>query len=65
MNKTRKEATKIRKALKAGFEPSETIPDGIVDFLLQNSREANVDIIDYCSRSRKVIQVGNSKVYAN
>lgn len=65
MNKTRKEAAKIRKAFNAGFEPSEFIPIGIVDVLLQNSPEANVDIIDYCSCLGKRIQVGNSKVYAN
>ncbi|XP_058733929.1 F-box protein At4g22280-like [Vicia villosa] len=40
---------KLENALKAGFEPSSPIPDGILNFLLQNSPSAAVDIID-CSR---------------
>ncbi|CAJ2678326.1 unnamed protein product [Trifolium pratense] len=41
--KSRKEATKLRKAFNAGLKPP-FIPDGIVDFLLQNSPSAKVDI---------------------
>ncbi|RHN53024.1 putative F-box domain, leucine-rich repeat domain, L domain-containing protein [Medicago truncatula] len=41
--KSRKEASKLRKAFKAGLEPP-SIPDGIVDFLLQNSPSAKVNI---------------------
>jgi len=41
--KSRKEAAKVRKAFKAGWEPP-SIPDGIVNFLLQNSPSAKVDI---------------------
>ncbi|XP_058730946.1 F-box/LRR-repeat protein At4g14103-like isoform X1 [Vicia villosa] len=40
---------KLQKESKAGSEPSSSIPDGIVDFLIQNSPSAEVDIID-CSR---------------
>jgi hypothetical protein len=41
--KSRKEVAKLRKAFKAGWKlPS--IPDGMVDFLLQNSPSAKVDI---------------------
>nr|XP_004504894.1 FBD-associated F-box protein At1g60410-like [Cicer arietinum] len=40
---------KLEKALKAGSELSSPIPDGIVDFLLQNSPSTDVDIAD-CSR---------------
>ncbi|XP_004504897.1 F-box/LRR-repeat protein At1g55660-like isoform X3 [Cicer arietinum] len=40
---------KFQKEFKAGSEPSSPIPDGIVDFLIQNSPSAEVDIID-CSR---------------
>ncbi|KAL5054436.1 hypothetical protein RYX36_035118 [Vicia faba] len=40
----------LEKTLKAGFEPSSPIPDGILNFLLQNSPSADVDIID-CLRS--------------
>ncbi|CAL5213525.1 unnamed protein product [Lathyrus oleraceus] len=40
---------KLEKALKAGLEPSSPIPDGILNFLLQNSPSADVDIID-CPR---------------
>ncbi|CAJ2678310.1 unnamed protein product [Trifolium pratense] len=40
---------KLEKELKAGFEPSSLIPDGILDFLLQNSPWADVDIVE-CSR---------------
>ncbi|XP_058733923.1 uncharacterized protein LOC131605602 [Vicia villosa] len=41
--KSRKEAAKLRKAFKAGLQPT-PIPDGVVDFLLQNSPSAKVDI---------------------
>jgi len=47
--KSKNERKKIRKAFKEGLEPSSLIPDGIVDFLLQNSPSAEVDFID-CSR---------------
>ncbi|GAU29478.1 hypothetical protein TSUD_65130 [Trifolium subterraneum] len=40
---------KLEKALKAGFEPSSPIPDGILELLLHNSPSANVDIVE-CSR---------------
>ncbi|KAI5386285.1 F-box protein At4g22280 [Lathyrus oleraceus] len=40
---------KLEKSLKAGFEPSSPIPVGVLNFLLQNSPSADVDIID-CSR---------------
>jgi hypothetical protein len=40
---------KLEKALKAGFEPSSPIPDGILELLLDNSPSANVDIVE-CSR---------------
>ncbi|MCI03965.1 F-box family protein [Trifolium medium] len=44
--KSRKEVAKLRKAFKAGWQlPS--IPDGIVNFLLQNSPSAKVDITTY------------------
>jgi len=42
----RKEGAKLRKSFKAGFEPSAPIPDGIVDFLIQNSPLADVEIVD-------------------
>ncbi|GAU29472.1 hypothetical protein TSUD_65070 [Trifolium subterraneum] len=41
--KSRKEAAKLRREFKAGSEPP-TIPDGIINFLLQNSPSAKVDI---------------------
>ncbi|KAK2383259.1 hypothetical protein QL285_070729 [Trifolium repens] len=41
--KSRKEVAKIRKAFKAGLKPP-PIPDGIVDFLRQNSPSAEVKI---------------------
>ncbi|GAU29469.1 hypothetical protein TSUD_65040 [Trifolium subterraneum] len=41
--KSRKEATKLRKAFDKGLQPP-FIPDGIVDFLLQNSPSAKVNI---------------------
>jgi hypothetical protein len=47
--KSKKEAAKLRKAFRDGLIPSSLIPDGIVDFLLQNSPSAKVDYID-CSR---------------
>ncbi|GAU32476.1 hypothetical protein TSUD_316830 [Trifolium subterraneum] len=46
--KSRKEAAKLRKSFKAGLEPTAPIPDGILDFLVQNSPWAEVEIID-CS----------------
>ncbi|PNX72933.1 F-box family protein [Trifolium pratense] len=41
--KSRKEAAKLRKAIKAGLKPP-PIPEGIVDFLRQNSPSAEVNI---------------------
>jgi hypothetical protein len=41
--KSRKEVAKLRKAFKARLEPP-AIPDGIVDFLRQNSPSAEVNI---------------------
>lgn len=41
--KSRKEAAKLRKAFKARLEPP-PIPDGIVEFLRQNSQSAEVNI---------------------
>ncbi|XP_057456772.1 uncharacterized protein LOC130747760 [Lotus japonicus] len=45
--KTRKAIAKLKRAIKE--EMSTSIPDGVVDFLLQNSPSAKVDIID-CTR---------------
>ncbi|CAJ2678340.1 unnamed protein product [Trifolium pratense] len=42
--KSRKEAAKLRKAFKAGLKPP-PIPDGIIDFLRQNSPSTEVNII--------------------
>ncbi|GAU49714.1 hypothetical protein TSUD_407910 [Trifolium subterraneum] len=44
--KSRKEAAMLRKSFKAGLEPSAPIPDGIVEFLIQNSPSTEVDIVD-------------------
>ncbi|XP_045827215.1 F-box protein At4g22280-like [Trifolium pratense] len=44
-----READRIEKAFKAGLIPSSPVPDGIVNFLLQNSPLAKVDFIE-CSR---------------
>jgi len=41
--KSRREASKLRKAFKAGLQ-TPSVPDGIVDFLLQNSPSAKVNI---------------------
>lgn len=41
--KSRKEAAKLRREFKAGLQPH-PVPDGMVDFLLQNSPSAKVDI---------------------
>ncbi|XP_058783194.1 putative F-box/LRR-repeat protein At5g02700 [Vicia villosa] len=42
---------KLRKAFQVALEPSSPIPDGIVDFLIQNSPLAQVEIID-CSEEK-------------
>jgi hypothetical protein len=42
--KSPEEAADLRKTFGAGLEPP-SIPDGIVDFLLQNSSTAKVNII--------------------
>jgi hypothetical protein len=44
--KSPKEAAKLQKSFEAGLEPSAPIPDGIVEFLIQNSPLAEVEIID-------------------
>jgi hypothetical protein len=44
--KTKKEAARLKKAYESGSEPSPTVPDGIVDFLCQNSPSADVEFID-------------------
>ncbi|KAK2426782.1 F-box/LRR-repeat protein [Trifolium repens] len=43
---SKKEAANLRRAFRKGSEPSSLIPDGIIDFLLQNSPSAKVDFID-------------------
>jgi hypothetical protein len=55
--KSRKEAAKLRKAFEAGLELP-VIPDGIVDFLRQNSPSAEVNItMDYpgCFNLKQVV----------
>ncbi|XP_045790456.1 F-box protein At4g22280-like [Trifolium pratense] len=47
--KSKKESANLRRTFREGLEPSSLIPDGIMDFLLQNSPTAKVDFID-CSR---------------
>jgi hypothetical protein len=47
--KSKKEAARMKKAYASGSEPSPPVPDGIVDFLRQNSPTAEVDFID-CTR---------------
>ncbi|XP_058781235.1 F-box protein At4g22280-like [Vicia villosa] len=49
--KTEEEADELRKAFEEGLEPSPPIPEGIVDFLIQNSPLAQVEIID-CSMEK-------------
>ncbi|XP_058782803.1 putative F-box/LRR-repeat protein At5g02930 isoform X3 [Vicia villosa] len=44
--KSEEEAARIQKAFDSGLEPSPLVPDGIVDFLLQNSPSAEVDLVD-------------------
>ncbi|XP_058781236.1 F-box/FBD/LRR-repeat protein At1g78750-like [Vicia villosa] len=44
--KSKKKAARIRKAFSLGSEPSPAVPDGITDFLLQNSPSAEVVFID-------------------
>ncbi|PNY07340.1 FDB-associated F-box protein [Trifolium pratense] len=44
--KSKKKAARLRKAFEKGLEPSPLVPEGIVDFLLQNSPSAEVDFID-------------------
>ncbi|CAK8564870.1 unnamed protein product [Lathyrus sativus] len=43
---SKKEAARIQKAFDLGLEPYPLVPDGIVDFLLQNSPSAEVDLVD-------------------
>ncbi|XP_058783132.1 F-box protein At4g22280-like [Vicia villosa] len=43
---SKKEAARIKKAFKLGMEPSPAVPEKIVDFLLQNSPSAEVDLVD-------------------
>jgi hypothetical protein len=47
--KSTEEAANLVRAFREGLEPSSPIPDGIMDFLLQNSPTAKVDFRD-CSR---------------
>lgn len=44
--KSKKEAAMIQKAFDLGLEPSPLVPDGVVDFLLQNSPSVEVDLVD-------------------
>ncbi|CAK8564907.1 unnamed protein product [Lathyrus sativus] len=44
--KSMEEVARIQKAFDLGLEPSPLVPDGIVDFLLQNSPSAEVDLVD-------------------
>jgi len=44
--KSKKEAARIKRAYESGSEPSPPVPDGIVDFLRQNSPSAKVDFVD-------------------
>jgi len=55
--KSKKEAAKLRKAFRDGLIPSSLIPDGIVDFLLQNSPSAKVDYIDWSRLPLREIQI--------
>ncbi|CAK8577882.1 unnamed protein product [Lathyrus sativus] len=57
--KSRKEVAKLRKAFKACLEPP-AIPDGIVDFLRQNSPSAKVNITTDYSSSFNLKQVEKS-----
>ncbi|XP_045826066.1 F-box/LRR-repeat protein 13-like [Trifolium pratense] len=57
--KSRKEASKLRKEFKAGFKPP-PIPDGIVDFLRQNSPSAEVNIKTYYPNHFDLKQVEES-----
>ncbi|XP_058779559.1 F-box protein At1g60400-like [Vicia villosa] len=43
---SKKEAARIQEAFNLGLEPSPLVPDEIVDFLLQNSPSAKVDLVD-------------------
>jgi hypothetical protein len=43
---SQEEASKLHEAFKLGSKSSSSIPEGILDFLLQNSPSAKVDIID-------------------
>lgn len=54
--KSPKEVVKLRKAFETSFEPP-AIPDGIVDFLRQNSPSAEVNISteDPCSFNLKQV----------
>jgi len=42
---SKKEAAQIRREFERGSEPSSPIPEGILDFLRQNSPSAKVDYI--------------------
>jgi hypothetical protein len=48
--KSQKEAARLRKAFEKGLEPSPLVPDGIVNFLLQNSPSTEVAYIYYETR---------------
>jgi len=45
--KSKVEAAKLRIEYEKGLKPSSPIPDGIVDFLLQNAPSAEAGFIDY------------------
>lgn len=51
--KLKTKAAKLRKDFVEGFEPSSLIPDGIQDFLLQNSPSAEVDFVDCSTQTLK------------
>jgi len=55
--KSRKEVAKLRRAFKARLEPR-AIPDGLVDFLRQNSPSAEVNITTDFSHVLNPKQVG-------
>ncbi|KAL5078317.1 hypothetical protein RYX36_017301 [Vicia faba] len=54
---SKKEADGIEKEFDLGLEPSPLVPDGIVDFLLQNSPSAKVDFVD--GRKQKPLRRGH------
>ncbi|XP_058782795.1 F-box/LRR-repeat protein At3g26922-like isoform X1 [Vicia villosa] len=55
--KSMEEAARIKKAFDLGLQPSPLVPDGVVDFLLQNSPSAEVDFVD--GRKKKPLKKRN------